>query len=468
MTRKIRIWLASIVGAALAATAAGCGGTATSASGGGTAGAAVVPADALAYVAIDTDLSSSQWKTVDDLLNKFPGKDQLLAKLKASFENDTKASWENDVKPALGKEADIAVFGTKPNVVLLTQPADKAKFDALVKKLDATSGGDPSAVGEVNGWTVLSDSPASIAAFNQASSGNKLADDSTFTEAMGALSDDALVKAYANGAKITEALKNAGIGGTTVPQQLKNLTSGVAELVASGNGLKLDGKLKSSGGQTLQTYTPKLVDKVPTGALAFLSFKGTQSLQLGSLPKVGFGFGAIFQKLSTILANENAIYVRPGTPIPEITLVATPNDPQAASQTVSGLLKQVGAKVKPAQNGVSEANFGRFSVYYGVADGDFIVTDSNQGIADFKGGSSLRDDPTFKEAVDASGLPDKTTGFLYVNLKDAVPLAESLAQLSGTSIPPLVSNNLAPLRTFTVYGTGKPGEIAFTAFLEVK
>ena len=55
-----------------------------------------------------------------------------------------------------------------------------------------------------------------------------------------------------------------------------------------------------------------------------------------------------------------------------------------------------------------------------------------------------------------------------MNLKDAVPLVESLAQLGGATVPPVVSNNLAPLRTLMIYGTGKSGEIGFTAFLEVK
>jgi hypothetical protein len=468
-TRRIRTWAAAALFTfALALATTACGGTSTSASGGLTAGAAVVPADSLAYVAIDSDLSSSQWKTVDGLLNKFPGKDELLSKLRTSFENDTKANWETDVKPALGKEIDVAVFGDKPYVVGLTQPADKVKFNALVEKIGASGGGDPGVTAEVNGWTAFADTQAAIDAFKQASSGSKLADDSTFKDAMSTLSDDALAKAYANGPKVVAALtKAAGSMAANLPQTIKNLQSGAAELVAADNGLKLDGTLKSSGGETLQPYTPKLVDKVPTGALAFLSFKGIAAAQLTSIPTVGVAFGAVIQKLGTILANENAVYVRPGTPIPEVTLVATPDDPQAAVETLTGLLKQFGAKVDQSGD-VKEANFGRFSVFYGVADGDFIATDSKQGLADFKNGTSLTDDPTYKEAVSVSGMPGQTTGFLYVNLKDAVPLVESLVQLSGSTVPPIVSNNLTPLRTLMIYGTGKSGELGFTAFLEVK
>ena len=470
-SRGIRTWAAAaLLALALAVATTACGGTSTSAGGGGTDGAAVVPADSLAYVAIDSDLSSAQWKTVDGLLNKFPGKDELLAKLRASFEKDTKANWETDVKPALGKEIDVAVFGAKPYVVGLTQPADKAKFDALVKKLNASDSGNPAVTADVSGWTVLADTQAAIDAFKQASSGSKLADDSSFKDAMSSLSDDALVKAYANGPKVIAALtKAAGPMATeNLPKVITNLQSAAAELVAVDNGLKLDGTLKSSGGESLHAYTPKLVDKVPTGALAYLSFKGFASAQLSSIPMMGLAFGAVIQKLGTILANENAVYVRPGTPIPEVTLVATPDDPQAAVATVTGLLKQFGSKVSDAGGGVQEANFGRFSVFYGVVDGDFIATDSKQGLSDFKSGSSLTDDPTYKEAVSVSGMPSETTGFLYVNLKDAIPLVESLAQLGGATIPPVVSNNLAPLRTLTIYGTSKSGELGFSAFLEVK
>ena len=116
-------------------------------------GASVVPANTVAFVALDTDVSSGQWQAVDQLLQKFPAHDQLLTQLQKSFEQKTSLSWNDDVKPALGNELDVAVLpGAKPQLVVLTQPADAAKFSALLAKL---KGGSSRQIG---GWTVASDS----------------------------------------------------------------------------------------------------------------------------------------------------------------------------------------------------------------------------------------------------------------------------------------------------------------------
>src|SRR5207237_48990 len=144
------------LGAALALVGAGCGGTTnTSSSGGVSAGAAVTPASAPIYVTIDTDVSSDQWKAADALLSKFPGRATLIQKIQDAL---TKAglSYENDIKPALGKEVDIAVLDFKPDydVVGLLQPADDAKFAALVKKGNANDPTSKAVYEKVGDWTV--------------------------------------------------------------------------------------------------------------------------------------------------------------------------------------------------------------------------------------------------------------------------------------------------------------------------
>ena len=73
------------------------GGTSTAALGGG---AEVAPADTAAFVALDTNMDSSQWQALDGLLAKFPGYETLLGKLQNGFEQQTGLSWANDVKPA--------------------------------------------------------------------------------------------------------------------------------------------------------------------------------------------------------------------------------------------------------------------------------------------------------------------------------------------------------------------------------
>jgi len=190
--------LATAVVVAFALLVAACGGSSSSKSGsasGGASGADAAPADAAAFVSVNTDLSSSQWKTVDQLLSKFPGKDKTLADMRKSFETDSGLNWETDVKPALGPEVDFVALDLSNNGggVALTQPKDQGKFDALVAKANAKKSG--SIVSEkVGDWTVLSDKQASIDAYKTRASGKKLSDDATFKTAMGELSGDALAK----------------------------------------------------------------------------------------------------------------------------------------------------------------------------------------------------------------------------------------------------------------------------------
>src|ERR671933_1454605 len=77
MTRRFHVAVVALV---CGVFVAGCGGT-TKSGVSGESGASKVRSGALAYVAVDSDLASSQWKQVDDLLEKFPGHDQWLRSL---------------------------------------------------------------------------------------------------------------------------------------------------------------------------------------------------------------------------------------------------------------------------------------------------------------------------------------------------------------------------------------------------
>ena len=123
-------------------------------------------AGSLAFVSIDSDTSSSQWKQLDELAQKFPDRDELLAQLKQQLSAQG-VDYDTDVKPALGPELDVAVVSagdeSSAKPVALTKPDDPAKFKALVAKLNAKdSSGERAVYREVDGWYALSDSQASI------------------------------------------------------------------------------------------------------------------------------------------------------------------------------------------------------------------------------------------------------------------------------------------------------------------
>ena len=438
------------------------GGTSTAALGGG---AEVAPADTAAFVALDTNMDSSQWQALDGLLAKFPGYETLLGKLQNGFEQQTGLSWANDVKPALGPEVDVAVLptaaGDKPDAVLLTQPDDPAKLDALVQKL-SSSGGPALVSAQVGGWWVIGDSQAAVDAVSGATA--HLADDSTYQQATGRLEQDALVDAYANGAQGRQLLSALGHGDGGSGQ----LVWASADAVAASGGLKLDGFLDRDGAAPTR-YTSALVDRIPAGALAVVDFPadpGTgSSTQVPASP-----LGAALEKVAGTLGGETAIYVSPGSPLPAVTLVTHPSDPQAVLDALDDALSAAGSAAGGSSGGFGLGSIlGALTLSHAQVGSALVVSTSQQAVDAFTGdGPKLSGDTTFQEAQQASGMPEQTTGFVYADLKDAVPLVQGLASLAGAQSPS-AGADLSALRTLTVFGSGTSGGVErFTVFLEVR
>jgi Protein of unknown function (DUF3352) len=180
-------------------------------------------------------------------------------------------------------------------------------------------------------------------------------------------------------------------------------------------------------------------------------------------------------QLFALLDGEVAFYARSGGIIPELTLALAPNDPTQALQTVDTLMAHFAAEAGThvqtgTQDGheVKTVSFGQFVIHYGSVDGKVIVTTGLNGITDFGSGGSLTDSADFKEAKSAAGMPDSTGGVFYVDLKNALPLLEGVAGLSGHNLPPKVTDNLRPLRSLLAWSEGQSGERTFDAFLEIK
>ena len=482
-SRRAWGWLAAVVaGAALVVS--GCGSSSASSSGTIGDGAAVVPANAAAFVAVNSDLSSGQWSQVQQLVDKFPGKDKALAMLKQSFERGSSGVTWADVKQALGPEVDVAVFlDPKPYVVGMTQPKDAQAFASLVKKGNA-SGGGKLVVADYKDWKIFSDSQAHLDAFEHGS-GGVLSGDSTYKDASGALPGDALAKAYASGAKLLGALKQLA---PQAPAQSGSIEWVAGDLATHNDGLSLDFHAKTTGGQDAPApYEAKLPAEVPGGVLAYLSFSGAglesaqvkQSLgKLAAIPQAA-QIVQLVQALGPVFAHENALYVRQAALIPEVTLVAQPDSADQGLAAVDRLVALIGARGGTAltpktvtAGGVQakELNLGRFSIFYGVKAGKLVVSDSEAAFGELGGGGSkLADDATFKDAEKAAGMPSATNGFLYLDLKDAIPVVESLAQLGNANIPQEAIDNLRPLRSALAWATSSGGhEGSATVFLEIK
>ena len=85
------------------------------------------------------------------------------------------------------------------------------------------------------------------------------------------------------------------------------------------------------------------------------------------------------------------------------------------------------------------------ALYYGVNNGQLVVTDSANALAELKGSvGRLSGDAVFKEAKDGAGMTDSGQGFLFLDIKDALPALSGFAQLANQTLPPAVENEPAP------------------------
>jgi Protein of unknown function (DUF3352) len=479
--------------AALALLVAGCGGSPRSTGGGpGESSASLLKGGTFVFASIDTDLSSAQWQTVDQLLRKFPDRSALLSYFTRGLAKKG-LDYEGDVKPALGAEADLALADAGREgaaAVFLTKPADEDKFKDLLTKLSANQSQKP-VYRKVGGWYVVARNEETIDRALKPSGGDSLADQKPFTDAMGELPDHALAKLYVNGAGIAGLLQTGSpAAGAAVPVLgLDKLEFGAAALSAQSTGLRLEGALKGEGARQLrfEPFSSKLVSSVPAGALAVLSFRGgalakrVDDLRRNPLFELGVQqfqsqLGVSVDDLLDLLRHEAVLYVRQNAPFPEVTLLLEAPNEQQALDIVDRLMRHVaqqtqGKLTQSTEDGltVRSLELERITFRWAAFAGKLVVTTGPNGISDLRSPrDKLPNDPSYTEARQAAGAPAENGGFLYVNLADAIPVVESYAAVSGGGLPAKLRDNLRPLRSLFVYGSGEGDVSRFTASLEVK
>jgi hypothetical protein len=446
---------AAAVAAAAAIVTAGCASAGASGPGSGAGAATIVPSNAVAFIAASTDLGSSRWHGL--------GK-PFLTKFKS-------------LAPALGDELDVAMLPGK-QVVGLTQPKDAAKLGALAKQHGLVTR-------TIGDWTAIAKTPATLDTVANAKS--HLADNNLFAAAMDRLPDDALVRAYASPSEAQQLIAAIPGAEETIPvpngvhYRLKATSATgfrtftgttdfrwiAAALTSTSDGLRLEAFAKS-GGLTASgppryivhptpPYTSALSDEIPSGALAVVDFKVSTGM-FENLPKLPTALAKVFGsksdllplQLDRLLGGETAIYVRPSLPTPELTLVTQPTDTAAASTALDQILAEL-----PSTNMLAGVKLYRMTL-----GGQFVVSTTQQGLDAFRGGGQkLSADPSFIAAKNQSGMGLATTGFVYADVKDALPLLA----LAGVKLPAGLPN----FGTFMGYGGTTTDESTFTAFLGV-
>jgi hypothetical protein len=451
--------------AALAAFAvAGCGGggggggSSSASSSADTSAAGLAPAGAPVFVAVNTDFSSDQLQAADDLVSKFPIRERALRELRSSLLEEGVDI--DALRKSAGPEVDVAVLDLKRGTVVgFAKPSDRAEFnrqlEAQQPPLAHTTSGD---------WTLFARTDAALTAVT--SSEKKLADVQAYRDARGTLPGEAIVKVYANGEAVTRAVGSSGTAfGQPIPTEKTEWIS--AAVSVHDDGLDVQAHVKGEAGSSVKTVDPELADLIPAGSVAALSFNGLAPA-IRQFAKTGAPFVAGVERIlqvpltdvASAVGGSSILYVRPSALIPEITLVVKTDDESKALSVLDRLAVALGQGTRPKHTtvdglAVRELDLGSVSVYYGVVDGKVVVSDASSAFRAVQDGpdKTLADDGVFADAKDAAGMPDETNGWLFLNLKDGIPLVESFARLGNQRIPPEVEDNLQPLRSALVYGS---------------
>jgi hypothetical protein len=455
--------------AVVVALAAGCGG-----GGGGSASSAdsMVPADALAFVTIDTDTASGQVSSALKILNKFPIKTRAEQQLRASI---TKSGLDFDaLTSSAGSEVDIAVITVngKPQTVGLAKPSDEKAFDAQLDKSSTNHA-------TKQGWTVFADGQATLDAFTSGS-GSTIADDAAYQAATKTIpaDGDAIARFYASAAGAQTALGAAKTNLGSSAGSLKSFAGAswtAGALTSEDGAFKLEVHAKS---QSL-TSTPSgngLAERIPSGSIVALALQGGGRTIPASaheqLSALGQQLGVDLPALVSALNGPVIAYVRPGIPLPEVTIAARPAQPRPAAAAIGALLARFagGTQAVPTKvdgGTLTKMDLGPVALYYGVNDGQLVVTDSSNALAELNGSvGRLSGDAVFKEAKDGAGMGDSTQGFLYVDIKDALPALSGFAQLANQNLPPQVEPNLRPLRSALLFGSSDAGVQTFVSYVK--
>jgi len=465
----------SLLIVALALLAAGCGGSTTAATG-EPSGAEITPASAVGFVSLNTDAGSEQWQQAIELLQKLPAREKLLGRITGALA-DEDLDFARDIRPALGPTVDFAVLSRangQTDVVGMTQPADGAKLEALLRK-----GGKPAVHAEIDGWTVFAEDEAALAPFRV--DGDKLQDSEPFSDAMAELPDEANAKAYFDGRAVPRALGRTAPGLGTVPVGDFDWVS--AAVSSEQDGFKIEGAAKGRAGES-KPFDRSLLEQIPSGALVAIAFNGgnTSALdQLRANPKLSrqsarleelLGIG--LQDLVGLLGGDAVLYVRPGSPDLEVTLLTKPENPKGLLRTIDRAVTRVSLfSGRPAPTRrrigdvvVREVSLDRVSLYYGVRDGALIASTATAAFGDYSG-ASLEDDPVFTDAAAAAKLPDDAAALLFVNVEDSLPVLQDLAREYAASIPPDVAANLEPLESFLGFSMPDSDIARFSGLLKI-
>ena len=462
---QMRGVFAALLGSA-ALVVAGCGSShaaspsSASSSSSSDSTASLAPKDAGAFIVVDTDQVSAQWKNAEALLAKIPGGEKALDEGLSQLGGAKGLDFRKDVAPAFGKQLVVVVPGGAKDPILLVRPDDSKKLDALLAK-DTK----PHVTGDIDGWTAVATTQKELDSYKAALAKGTLSDEDAFGKAMDGLPADSLARGYVNGSGLanvlgavsgaTQSLSGVGVPGLTTSSSGATNQIGTIgfAISASDHAFRLDGSLLAKNAAVPTSFTPTLLDRVPADALVAVSFNGggqgqktiDQALKQGGsqLATIEKQLGVKLDDLVAALDGEGVLYVRAGAPIPEITLAVKPKDAAGAKATFDTLVGKLGSSAGSA------LPIPGFQLTTVAANGVVYVSTASDVATSFGGdGAKLTATARFKDAAKEIGFDGETSGLGYVDVHALGPLLKTALGALGSSGSSSTTSGLEGLSAF--------------------
>jgi hypothetical protein len=475
---KLRLVLIAVL-AALAALVAGCGGGDDS-SGGGSDAATLAPATAPVFIDFTIRPEGATKTNIEELAKKLAGVDDLGGLIVEELENSASEDgeefdFEKEVEPWLGERAglflqeyeeeDFEGYGAaiqaededeaREFVDKQIESSDEAVEDGSYEDVDFKVQEDETAIGVFDGFVVFAENEAIFKSMVDASKGDNLAGEKSFTDAIGNVPDESAADVFVDiGGLIEEAgneidsdtqafLDSAGIE----PRE----ATAVASVVPGSDNVEIDFSSNLSGDNPPSGDASELLGSLPgtaVGAFAADEFgarfnEGIDKIDEQGIPgevppnqlkktlkQAGVDLEAIASSTGDV-----GVYVTGNS---EKTLagalVMEAEDETQATNTVSNIglfLRKAGVpgvtKISEGATGFSirSAELGRQPVVV-AAKGDRIVIGYGlaSALSAFQESSkTLSDNPAFQEAESALGGTPITA---FVEGASALNLAQAM------------------------------------------
>jgi uncharacterized protein DUF3352 len=482
----------------------------------------LVPAGADAYLHIDLDPGSGQYKTAKEVSARLPHSATVEQGLFAALGLGRGLNLKRDVAPWIGNEAALAELGPgRPAPLLLLAVKDRKRAKAFLARLGnglprpISHGkgqlhlyGNGLGYAELGNFIALGNARAVGAAIHTKGGGASLADDDRAKAVRGGLPDQRVADLYLS----VRGLRTLVDRGTAFASQLDTFTNfaatqGIAAaLVAHGGGfeLQLDSalgpvKAKTHPGffQAFPGFHPSLAGEFSPDTLLYLEIANPADtvralLRQAAASAPGLVASAkrfegdvrsrgvdIEKDLLPALGDEAAAGFAAGPSGPYLTLVFKNVDEQRARSRMAQLQAPLAAALSPARTGQAPSfgseklgntviNSVRLSpnldIAYAIFDNKLVISTNPAGVRQaVEGGENLSGSGPFKAAT--GGASGGTSALVFLSLeglvKRAVPLG--LGQALGG-----FSADIAKLKALGLSVKSTEDSLKTTIFLNIE